>query len=354
MTLTERVRRDVWPRETLRGRLGYAALRPLSGLFGVGVSLRNLGYEVGLLRARRAQVPIVSVGNLVVGGTGKTPLALWLGRALLARGLRVGIVSRGYGGSAAGVTIVSRGDGPLVGPGEVGDEPVMLARSFPGAVVTAARRVEGAAAAAALGCEVVVLDDGFQHRAIARDYDIVLLDGSSGPLLPAGPWREQVAGLRRADAIVIPESAPPAMPLAAAGKPLYRMRVRPTTLVEAVGGRWQERSLTDLTGRHVVAVCGIARPERFYEIVRQWEAVIAEVFEYPDHHQYTHADWQRIARGSRAADLVVTTEKDLVKLDTFPFATGNLVALRIEAEIERGEELIDAVMKVIKSEPVSQ
>jgi len=206
----------------------------------------------------------------------------------------------------------------------------------------------GAAAAADLGCDVVVLDDGFQHRAIARDYDIVLLDGSGGPLLPAGPWRERLAALGRASAVVLADTAPAAPLAAGAGKPAYRMRFRPATLVEAVGGEWRARPLTDLSGRRVVAVCGIARPERFYEALRQWEAVIAEVFEYPDHHHYTHADWQRIQRGSRGADLVVTTEKDLVKLDAFPFATGNLVALRIEAEVERGDELIDAVMRVIQ------
>ena len=353
VTLAERVRRGVWPRNTLSGRLGYAALRPLSGLFGVGVSLRNLGYEVGVLRSRRAAVPIVSVGNLAVGGTGKTPLTLWLGRALLARGRRVAILSRGYGGEARGVTVVSRGDGPLVTPAAVGDEPVMLGRNFPGPVLTAARRLAGAAAAAALGCDVVVLDDGFQHRAIARDYDIVLLDGNGGPLLPAGPWRERLPALQRASALVLAESVA-SVPPAGADKPVYRMRLRPTTLVESVGGQWCERPLAELAGKHVVAVCGIARPERFYENLRQWEAVIAEVFEYSDHHRYSHADWQRIARGSRGADLVVTTEKDLVKLDAFPFATGNLVALRIEAEVERGDELIDAVMEVIRSAPVSE
>ncbi len=347
MSLSERVRESVWPRRGWFGRAGYAVLRPLSALFGVGVGLRNLGYRLGVLRVRRAAMPIVSVGNLCVGGTGKTPFTLWLARSLAARGVRVGILSRGYGGSARGVTIVSRGAGPEVDPEQVGDEPVMLARSFAGPVVTAARRIEGAAAMAELGCELVVLDDGFQHRAIARAFDIVLVDGRRGPLLPAGPMRERPSALRRADAVVLVEredTAPTAVPAAAAAKLVCHMRMEPAALVESVDRQWLERPLSWLAGQRVVAVAGIARPEGFYALLRRWEAVIEEVFEFPDHHRYTRQDWQQIARSSLQADMVVTTEKDLVKLTAFPFATGKLLALRIVPQVDRAEELIDAIL----------
>ncbi len=349
MSVAAHVRETVWLRRGLAGRLGYMVLRPLSELFGVAVGARNLAYRVGVLRAHRAPMPVVSVGNLVVGGVGKTPLTLWLSRALAARGLRVGILSRGYGGTVTGVTIVSRGGGPEVGPEQVGDEAVMLAKNFPGPVVTAPRRIAGAQAMADLGCELVVLDDGFQHRAIARVFDIVLVDGRRGPLLPAGPLRERPGALRRADAVVlIEDSETPAVvdvPSAATDKLICRMRLEPAALVEAVGGTWQERPLADLAGKHVVAVVGIARPEGFYALLRRWEAEISEVFEFPDHHRYSRTDWQHIARGSQRADLVVTTEKDLVKLAAFPFATGKLVALRIVPRVDPGEALVEAVLR---------
>jgi tetraacyldisaccharide 4'-kinase len=232
-------------------------------------------------------------------------------------------------------------------PGEVGDEAVMLAQSFGGPVVTAARRVDGAAALDELGCDVVVLDDGFQHRAIARAFDIVLVDGARAPLLPAGPGRERLAALRRADAVVLVEREglpSPPVPDAAAGKFVARARIEPSALVAVAGHRWKEQPLALLAGRRVVAVSGIARPEGFYEDLRRWEAVLEEVFEFPDHHRYTQSDWQRITRRGHDADFVVTTEKDLVKLSAFPFATGKLVALRIVPQVDRAEELIDCIL----------
>jgi tetraacyldisaccharide 4'-kinase len=347
MSVGDRIRESVWERDGWAGRLGSLALRPASGLFGAAVALRNLGYRIGVLRSAAAPLAVVSVGNLAVGGTGKTPMTLWIARALEARGRRCGILLRGYGGRAAGVTVVSRGRGAEVGPQQAGDEAVMLAKAFDGPVVTARRRSEGARAMKELGCEVVLLDDGFQHRAIARLFDVVLIDGRRGPLLPAGPLREPLGALGRADAIVLVEKeAAPISPLpkSLASKPVYRMRLEARCLVESVRGHWSERPLHQLAARRVVAVAGIARPETFYELLHSWEAQIDEVFEFPDHHPYSQQDWQRIARGAREADLVVTTEKDLVKLEAYPFATGKLVALRIEPRVENGDALIQAIL----------
>ena len=134
-----------------------------------------------------------------------------------------------------------------------------------------------------------------------------------------------------------------APPLELAG-PTFRMRLEAVGLVESVGRRWRERPLVDIANRRVVAVTGVARPEAFYTMLQRWEATIAEVFEYPDHHRYTLEDWHHIARGGHSADLVVTTEKDLVKLEAFPFATGKLVALRIAPQVERASELIAAIL----------
>ena len=348
MSCTETLREAIWTQRGTVGRLGSLALRPLSGLFRLGVGARNLGYRVGLLRVRKAPMPIVSVGNLVVGGTGKTPFTLWLSRSLAARGLRVGILLRGYRGTSKGVAIVSRGQGPELEPSVVGDEAVMLAKSFSGPVVTAARRVDGAAALAELGCDVAVLDDGFQHRAIERVFDIVLVDERMGPLLPAGPAREGPSALRRADAVLLVSrgdaAGPAEAPLSAAGKHVHRVRFEASELVEAAGRQWRKVPLGSLAGRRVVAVVGVAKPDSFYDLLRGWDATIEDVFEFPDHHRYTGADWQNISRSGLQADLVVTTEKDLVKLGEFPFATGKLVALRIVPYVERSEELIEAVL----------
>jgi tetraacyldisaccharide 4'-kinase len=274
-----------------------------------------------------------------VGGTGKTPLTLWLARALEQRGARVGVVSRGYGGSAKGVTVVSSPDGRLLGPEEVGDEPAMMARAFDGVVITSPRRIDGVNRAAELGCEVAILDDGFQHRALARDFDIVVYDGTNGAMLPAGPMREGRGALKRADAVILTASAPPEA-ASQISQPSFRMTVELNALVESVGGEWQERPCGHLAGKRVVAVTGIANPQRVYEVIDSWDAEIVDVFSFADHHVYTREDWQRISRRSQDCDLIVTTEKDLIKLESFPFARGMMMALRIEPRVEGGERLL--------------
>jgi tetraacyldisaccharide 4'-kinase len=339
------MREAVWPRRGLRGWVESLALQPFSAAFAVGVGLRGAGYRFGLLRTRRAPVPVVSVGNLTVGGTGKTPVTLWVADGLRARGARPAIVSRGYGGTARAATVVSRGAGPEVGPEVAGDEPVMMAKSFLGPVVVSPRRIDGASMAAALGADVVVLDDGFQHRALARDFDLVLLDGRRGGLLPAGPFREPLSAAARADAILLmardeqePVPAPAGLRVAQ-----YRAHLEAAAVVESVAGIWHTHAMGRLAGRRIIAVTGIARPEPFYALLQRWDATIDEVFEYPDHHRYTTEQWHRIARRGHDVDLIVTTEKDLVKLEAFPFATGKLVALRIAPRVEHGAALLDDI-----------
>jgi tetraacyldisaccharide 4'-kinase len=343
-SVSETMRRVVWTRRGLSGWLAWLALQPASGLFAGAVGLRNLGYRVGWLRVHRAGIAVISVGNLSVGGTGKTPLTLWLARQLAGTGARVAIVLRGYSGRARGVTVVSSGAGPEVPVEAAGDEAVMLAKCFDGVVLTARRRIEGVEAAERLGCRVVVLDDGFQHRALGRDFDLVLVSGRRAAMLPAGPMRERLRALKRADAVLLVRKTEEEtlQPLSVA-RPLFVTRFVSTALVESDKGHWRELPLAFLSGRRVAAVCGIAEPGPFYAAVRQWEAQIEEIFEYPDHHRYTPADWQRIARDTRDVELIVTTEKDLVKLEHFPFAKGKLVALRITPEIDGGDALVRMV-----------
>ncbi len=343
------IRDVVWKRSGLLGWVGWLLLTPASVLFGIGVYLRDLGYRLGVLPVERAVIPVVSVGNLAVGGTGKTPMTLWLARQLREAGLQVAIVLRGYAGTASGVTVVSRGAGPIVSARVGGDEAVMLAKCFDGPVLTAPRRIDGVNAAAEMGCDVAVLDDGFQHRALARDFDLVLINRRSRGLLPAGPLREGWGALNRADAVALvckSESDEPAeMSAVPAGKPVFLVHFAATALVETDSGHWRELAVGVLSGRQVAVVSGIAEPGAFYDTVRQWEGQIEEFFEYPDHYQYTESDWQQLLRKTRHIDLIVTTEKDLVKLECFPFARGKLVAVRVVPQVERGEELVRLVLE---------
>jgi tetraacyldisaccharide 4'-kinase len=345
-SMAQTLREVVWKRRGWRGWAAWLALQPASALFATGVALRNAGYRIGVLRAQRAGIPVVSVGNLAVGGTGKTPITLWLARQLAADGTRVAILLRGYAGEARQVTLVSQGKGPVVSVDVAGDEAVMLAKSFAGVVLTARKRLDGVERARQLGCGVVVLDDGFQHRALARDFDLVLINGRSGTVLPAGPMREGQTALRRADAVALVRkegSPPPALQDNA--KPAFSVSFVPTALVEADGGEWQERPLTMLSGRRIAVIAGIAEPAPFYAALRQWEVEIAEIFEFPDHHRYTAADWQHLSRATRDIEWVVTTEKDLVKLEHFPFARGKLLALRVTPEVENGDALVAMIRR---------
>ncbi len=339
------VRQRAWRREDLGGWAGWLALRPLATLFHAGVQMRGVAYYLGVLRQARAELPVISVGNLTVGGSGKTPMTLWLAESLRARGWNPAIVLRGYGGSEPGPAVVAEGGVPVATVAAAGDEAIMLGKRFAGPVIVARRRAEGAALARRRGADLVILDDGFQHRALARDCDIVLVSSVRGPLLPAGPLREPASALRRADVVVRvrKEGAPPPEAFEHLGCPVFEARFLAGALVESDGGRWRERPLGLLAGRRVATVSGIADAQSFHEMVRQWEAQVVEILDLDDHHVYTAEDWRRIAHRTRNVDLVLTTEKDLVKLEAFPFALGKLLALRVTPEVERGEDLLDLV-----------
>lgn len=345
MTAASFVRDTIWDRRGLAGKLLWLGLLPASFAFGAAVRLRRAAYAVGLRRGAKAEIPVVSVGNLSVGGTGKTPFALWLAEGLLGRGWKVAIVLRGYGGSAERPSLVGRGREALLSVAVAGDEAVMLSKRFAGTVVVARERAAGVALAQAEGCDIAVLDDGFQHLRLARDCDVVLVGPEAGSLLPAGPYREPRATLRRAQAIVAVdkgEGDPAPLP-SGLEVPIFRARLRTVSLVESDRGQWRELPIGLLAGRRVATVCAIGNPEAFQREVRAWEAEVHEIVALDDHHVYTVEDWRQIANRTRMLDLVLTTEKDLVKLEQFPFERGKLLALRLAPEVERGEELIDLV-----------
>jgi len=313
-------------------------LAPFSFLYGLLMAVRSLLYRVGLRHRVKVGAPVVVVGNLTVGGTGKTPTTLWLAERLRARGARVGIVARGYRKAQPGIVVVGESGRPLVAARDGGDEAVLLARRFPGPVVTGERRAEAAAfACARFELDTIVLDDGFQHRALARDADLVLLAGDEGAqwTLPAGPLREWAGGLARADALLAVDGRA----AGATDRPLFHGRLQPTALVRVAGDEWLEEPLASLAGRAVVALAGIARPERLAAALSAAGAVVREALHFPDHHAYGADDVAAIARAARAAT-VVTTEKDLAKLGGLPGLEG-LRALRVSLEVERGEVLVE-------------
>lgn len=304
------------------------ALLPLAALYGAGVSLRLALYRRGLLAVRRASRPVVSIGNVAAGGTGKTPLVRWLAGELIRRGRRPSILTRGYGRSSRGTVVVSDGRGALAPVAASGDEPALLARALPSVPIVAdARRVVAAERAEALGTpiDLHLLDDGFSHVALARDVDVVLLDATDpdggGGLLPVGLLREPLDALARADLVVVTktEQADPARALELArrhapGVPVFRARTEVLGVADRAGSRVDPADLPDGT---TVAVSGIARPEAFRATLAGMGIVPAGQLDFRDHEPYGPASLGRIERALEecGATAVVTTEKDAVKLD---------------------------------------
>src|SRR5271156_1075002 len=328
------------PLRLLPAWIGLAAA---AGFYRAGVGARHLYWR---MMKRQARVLTVSVGNLTVGGTGKTPFTLFLARRLQSHGLRVGIVSRGYhrARSKARAELVADSGELKIAPEDAGDEPAMMAKSFTGPIAVARRRLDGIELLSKLGpLDAVILDDGFQHVRLDRDVDLVLVSDErgfgNGWMLPAGPMRESIRAVGRADALIVMNSGtgasalrPRQMKRLTRGNMLHAS-VRPRALLLSEQGVWRETPL-GLGGRRVLAVSGLADASGFYAMLRELDTELVGVFEYPDHHAYTSADWQAIVKAMRNTEVVVTTEKDLVKLDRFPFPRDSLYALRLEVTMD--------------------
>lgn len=321
------------------------------------VRLRNRYYDTSSA-VRRAGVPVISVGNLTVGGTGKTPMVAWLVRELQGLGHKPAVVSRGYRGTAGrGPLVVSRGAAALVGPERCGDEPYLLARSLPGALVVGSDRFSGAEQARRLGADVVVLDDGFQHRRLARDFDLVLVDASNPfgnyRLLPAGVLREPLTGLARADAVVLTRTRPGESLVVIErvirrhhpGVPVFRAGHRRLAFVDASGAAVPPPA-------RAAAFCGIGNPQLFFEDLHAHgvEVVASRVF--ADHHKYAEDDWAELQTLARRADAaLVTTEKDLVRFAFVPPDELRVCALRIETQVHDREALLELVRAALARGP---
>lgn len=346
-------------------------LAPVSLLVQGAVSLRNGFYDTGVVAPEKLPCGVISVGNITVGGTGKTPLVIHLARSLRARGLRPAVLTRGYGGkSRVPVQVVSDGRSVLLGYEQAGDEAVLMARALPGIPVIAGadRRTTGRHAVAAFGSDPVILDDGFQHRALFRNVDIVLLAGASpfgnGRLLPAGPLREPVRGLRRAHLVILTgtdDSAAGCSPVPrhadlfsltgcgvqeAGDMTVFRASHRPSALRRGEAGRTADPEL--LRGKRICAFSGIGAPERFRATLAALGADVAAFLPFPDHHRYGSADLTAIDEraGACRAEEIVTTEKDAVRLGAFPSFLEKILILEITIVVETGQRsLEDAVLE---------
>lgn len=339
------------------GSISNVILSPLSALYKAVTQTRLAAYNRGLLKVTRLPVPVISVGNLTTGGTGKTPLVEWLCRTLARKQKRVCILTRGYGRPNPGSrVIVSDGSTVLTTAAEAGDEPLLLAQNLKGlaAVISDPNRIDaGKWAIDNLGIEVFVLDDGFQHLALARDLNIVAIDSTNpwggGKLLPAGRLREPRSSLSRADCVVVTRSdqSDKLVSLKAEIKRLIGRRpvVMSQMIVKGISlsnsGRSEDlRSLPQPAG----AFCGVGNPESFFELLRQGGVNPIFTRAFKDHHQYTSADFDSLIQESRkaGAQSMITTAKDAVKLQQSQFELPCYV-LNIEILIEEEIRIINMV-----------
>lgn len=312
-------------------------MNALAAIYGGVVGARNALYDRRWLRSRRLQGPVISVGNLAAGGAGKTPFVILLGELLRARGIRFDVLSRGYGRKTRGVLQVDPGGLPR----DFGDEPLLIARRLQAQVIVGEDRHEaGRFAESRFGPQMHLLDDGFQHRGLARDFDIVLVtpeDGRDG-LLPAGRLREPLRSLRRADAVVLASGASAeAFPLA--GKTVWRVR----------RGIVTENAGQSLPPRPVV-FCGIARPRNFLLQLRAAGIdPVAEAF-FRDHHAYTEKDVRDLLqlRQRSEAGGFVTTEKDAVNLGGYLAALEPLAVVPVKMELADAANAVDTMLRVIE------
>jgi tetraacyldisaccharide 4'-kinase len=329
----------VWSGRGKAARSMRALLTPAEALYRGVIAARGKLYDWGVFRATQFSVPVLSVGNLSVGGTGKTPVAAWLARKCLDRGASPAIVLRGYGG----------------------DEIIVHERLNPGIpVVAAADRVHGIREAIAQGADVVILDDAFQHRRARRDADVLLVNADTWTgkqrLLPAGPWREPLRAARRATLVIITrktadrstvDEAKRALANAASRVPVAIAHLVPGDLRSTATG--QTLPLHALQGADLTAIAAIAQPESFFKQLTDLGAVVRP-FSFPDHHAFTRSEARHLAGEAGSSDFVVCTLKDAVKLESlWPAEAGSLWYVSQRLRIEDGEDHINRLLDELLS-----
>jgi tetraacyldisaccharide 4'-kinase len=321
---------EFWSKDDAASRAVAAALLPFGWLYGASVAWKR-----DHTTPYRSKAKVICVGNLTAGGSGKTPVAIAIGRALQAHGIRVAFLTRGYGGRTADPVAI---DKATHGADDVGDEPLLLAEAAP--TIVARDRKAGASLADSLGSDVIIMDDGHQNFTLEKDLAIVVIDAESGfgngRVLPAGPLREPIAqGLARADAIVLMGDGAPDLP-AFHGSSL-RARLAP--------------ALGSLANRRVVAFAGIGRPAKFYATLKSLRADIVATHDFADHHRYTAIELDRLKAEAtgRNANLL-TTEKDYVRLSAQERAGIEALPVRaIFASPDELERLLDRIVRQVQA-----
>jgi tetraacyldisaccharide 4'-kinase len=305
-------------------------MNPLSAMFGVGVAMRNALYDHRVFRAKKLARPVVSIGNISVGGSGKTPFVIALGQLLAERGISFDVLSRGYGRTSTEIAVVDSNGSP----DQFGDEPLLIARKLQAPVIVGADRYQaGLLAERTFSSKLHLLDDGFQHRRLHRDFDIVLLpeEDQRGSLLPTGRLREPMTTLRRADAVVLTEDQ---------GVPLKAKSI------------WHARRVIDIPAAagKAIAFSGIARPRQFVEGLKSSQLEIAGTITFRDHHRYQQRDIDRLLalRKQTKGDGFITTEKDLVNLGTLASQLPPLMTVGLRIELESPQQVLTEIIKTIE------
>jgi tetraacyldisaccharide 4'-kinase len=349
--------------EIVSGRNGSAGatlarggLTVLSWLYAAVIRGYRGLYDLGVLRQVRLPCRVVSVGNITVGGTGKSTTVKWVVQTLQGAGARAAVLSYGYrAGSDAPVTVVSDGEAVLVPVERSGDEPRMLAQALPGAPVLIGkqRKLSGAAAVERFGVDVCVLDDAFQYWRLVKDLEIVLIDATCpfghGYILPRGLLREPLSQLRRADVLLVTNEHRVSTE---ARDRLYRelvrhnrrallaaARHRPAGMRELVSGR--ALPADTLAGRRVYALSSLGNPEAFEGTLRELGAAEVVPARYPDHHRFSREEFEAETGRAAGTATLVTTEKDAVKLDPAWRSPAPVVVVAVEMEVTRGREELE-------------
>ncbi len=360
--------RRIWDEESRDARPCVSTLSSLLLILSIPyrftVGVRNFLYDKGTLRSKKLPCPVISIGNLTAGGTGKTPLAILLGGMLKENGFRPAVLSRGYGRRGCkSIGIVSDGSRILMDHQEAGDEPFLMSLLLPQVpvVVGASRFLTGKTAIEELGADILILDDGFQHRGLYRDIDIVLLENSrplgNGRLLPGGSLREPPRALRRADIIVMTGSSKEAdSSLPACLQPLlkdlshcFQSCHKALAIIDA---NRDARPLAFLQGKSIYAFSGIGNPLSFRRTIEDLGASLAGFEAFPDHHYYGASELAGITAHAQLlqADIILTTEKDGARLLDFPYFLANIFLLRIEmAFIPDGDGFFKLILDNLKT-----
>jgi tetraacyldisaccharide 4'-kinase len=305
-------------------------MNPLSAIFGAGVAIRNALYDRGGLQVKRLARPVVSIGNISVGGSGKTPFVIALGQLLAERGIAFDVISRGYGRTSTEIAVVD----PNGSPAQFGDEPLLIAQKLLVPVIVGPDRYQaGILAEKQFSSKLHLLDDGFQHRRLHRDFDIVMLpaEDQEGFLLPLGRLREPLSALGRSDAVVLPDSPERQLP---------------------ARNVWPARRVIELPAASgkMIAFSGIGRPRQFLKSLKSSNLEVAGTITFPDHHRYNQRDIDRLLalKKESHADNFITTEKDVINLGTLSSQLSSLHTAKLRIEIESAQQVVIEIIKTIE------